>query len=327
MDYNDNVKKLAWAKPRSRTKKQLLPRLQRGVIVLKGHLTSDDFPIFDGEVHFVRDGIRQIRYMIEPNQMRFIDLAGDGGATLLAYLKENTILHTLPPDIEILLFNNDIGENGNDERTEAQCDFYSMLIDALGPPVELEPAEPAEPEPVKVFTDVMLCTLKEAHLKDIKLNAVYEEELNAYNDAWATYDTKEKALKNILKNLFVFDDNKAERSSLWEEIEAFCSKELDGSMPGDRPSSPPPPKPLFKLFLPEGAATWFVCSLEDDGDTLWVIADLGMGCVEYGTASLRDFSTLRGPRFGLPMERDKYWAPPKMSFGELLALESLQQAK
>ena len=86
-------------------------------------------------------------------------------------------------------------------------------------------------------------------------------------------------------------------------------------------------KPLFKLFPPEGSASWLVYSLEEDGDTLKVIADLGIGCVEYGPASLRELEAIRTKTLGLPIERDRYWTPPKMGFGELLGLTSLQDAK
>lgn len=90
-----------------------------------------------------------------------------------------------------------------------------------------------------------------------------------------------------------------------------------------------PPKVLYKLFLPEGASTWFVCSMEEDGDTLWVVADLGLGCVEYGTASLKDLETLRGPAAKLHVERDRYFdaAKLRMSVSELVQLDSLYQAE
>lgn len=245
---------LAWAAPRSPKKKKLMPYLQASTIILKGHQTDEDFPIFEGDVKINKNGYTTTRMILDGRGGRFIDAAGDGGASLMSYLKENVVLHTLKPDTPMTLLNDDIGENGNDERTENPVDFYSMLIDALGSPVELEPAKPKDPEAKTLFTDVMLERLK-------------------------------------------------------------AKRDVD------------PPKPMYKLFMPEGSATWFVCSLEDDGDTLWVIADLGMGFVEYGTASLTEFSTLRGPRFGLPMERDKYWSPPKMNFVEILELQSLQEAR
>lgn len=69
-------------------------------------------------------------------------------------------------------------------------------------------------------------------------------------------------------------------------------------------------KPAMKLFTPWGSATWLVVSMEADGDTLWTIADIGMGEVEYGTVSLRELMGVRGP-FGLKVERDMHWTAEK----------------
>lgn len=82
-------------------------------------------------------------------------------------------------------------------------------------------------------------------------------------------------------------------------------------------------RPLYKIFAPEGAATWLLCSLEADGDTLWAVVDLGEGCVEYGTVSLRDLETSRSPRFKMPMERDTYFDGSKLSLDVLLGKTSL----
>jgi hypothetical protein len=62
---------------------------------------------------------------------------------------------------------------------------------------------------------------------------------------------------------------------------------------------------LAKLFNPAGAATWLLTSLDSDDDTLWCVADLGLGFVEYGTVSLSELESIRGP-FGLGIERDLY---------------------
>lgn len=83
-------------------------------------------------------------------------------------------------------------------------------------------------------------------------------------------------------------------------------------------------KPIFKLFMPEGSATWLVCSMEEDGDTLWVVADLGMGCVEYGTASLTEIESLRGQHFKLPVERDLHFSGCRQTMTEILSRDSLQ---
>jgi hypothetical protein len=65
----------------------------------------------------------------------------------------------------------------------------------------------------------------------------------------------------------------------------------------------PDPVPVVKFFLSVGAATWIATELDEDGDTLFGLADLGFGCPELGSFSLREFAGLRLP-FGLTIERD-----------------------
>lgn len=84
-----------------------------------------------------------------------------------------------------------------------------------------------------------------------------------------------------------------------------------------------PKHPLFKIFSPEGSATWLLCSLDEDGDTLWAVCDLGQGYVEYGTVSLRDLETSRGPRFKMPMERDIHFDGRQWLIADLLGKTSL----
>ena len=43
---------------------------------------------------------------------------------------------------------------------------------------------------------------------------------------------------------------------------------------------------MVKLFNPLGAATWMATELDEDGDTLFGLADLGFGCPELGYFSL-----------------------------------------
>lgn len=64
--------------------------------------------------------------------------------------------------------------------------------------------------------------------------------------------------------------------------------------------------PVLKLFDPTGAATWLVTEMMADGDTLFGLCDLGMGCPELGYASLAELSALR-LRFGLRIERDRHF--------------------
>jgi len=61
--------------------------------------------------------------------------------------------------------------------------------------------------------------------------------------------------------------------------------------------------PLVKLFNPVGAATWLASELDEDGDTLFGLADLGFGCPELGSFSLSEITSVRLP-FGLGIERD-----------------------
>ena len=75
---------------------------------------------------------------------------------------------------------------------------------------------------------------------------------------------------------------------------------------------------LYKLFSPEGAATWLLCSLAPDGDTLWAVCDLGLGYVEYGTVSLAELETLVTPKFKLHVELDRHFDGSKLDVGELL---------
>lgn len=68
------------------------------------------------------------------------------------------------------------------------------------------------------------------------------------------------------------------------------------------------PLPALKLFNPLGAATWIATELHDDGDTLFGLADLGFGCPECGSFSLREIAGVRLP-FGLAIERDIAFIP------------------
>jgi hypothetical protein len=66
--------------------------------------------------------------------------------------------------------------------------------------------------------------------------------------------------------------------------------------------------PVVKLFSPVGAATWLLTEMAADGDTMFGLADLGLGCPELGNVSLAEVEALRLP-FGLRIERDLYFAP------------------
>ena len=61
--------------------------------------------------------------------------------------------------------------------------------------------------------------------------------------------------------------------------------------------------PVLKLFNPVGPGTWLVTELDHDGDTLFGLADLGVGYPEIGSFSLSELESIKLP-FGLLIERD-----------------------
>ncbi|WP_296615639.1 DUF2958 domain-containing protein [Sphingomonas sp.] len=91
------------------------------------------------------------------------------------------------------------------------------------------------------------------------------------------------------------------------------------------------PVPLVKLFNPFGAATWLATELAADGDTLFGLADLGMGSPELGYFSLAELEAVRLP-FELAIERDRHftsdfplsvWAGCARTAGSILWAETL----
>ncbi len=64
--------------------------------------------------------------------------------------------------------------------------------------------------------------------------------------------------------------------------------------------------PIVKFFNPVGAATWLATELDDDGKTLFGLADLGFGSPELGAFNLLEMASVRLP-FGLSIERDLYF--------------------
>lgn len=64
--------------------------------------------------------------------------------------------------------------------------------------------------------------------------------------------------------------------------------------------------PVVKFFNPVGAATWLATELDDDGETLFGLADLGFGSPELGGFNLLEMASVRLP-FGLSIERDLYF--------------------
>ena len=85
--------------------------------------------------------------------------------------------------------------------------------------------------------------------------------------------------------------------------EALREQLLSNGRNRDQDHAPP-----LKLFNPCGAATWLFSELDEDGDTLFGLADLGFGTPELGYSSLREISSIR-LSFGLGIERDLHFRP------------------
>ena len=65
-------------------------------------------------------------------------------------------------------------------------------------------------------------------------------------------------------------------------------------------------KPVVKLFQPDGAGTWLICSLDPrDPDLAFGLCDPGLGFPELGYVRLSELAELRGA-MGLPVGRDRY---------------------
>ena len=61
--------------------------------------------------------------------------------------------------------------------------------------------------------------------------------------------------------------------------------------------------PVVKFFNPVGSGTWLFSELDEDGDILFGLCDLGFGCPEIGSVSLAEIVAVTLP-FGLTIERD-----------------------
>ena len=67
--------------------------------------------------------------------------------------------------------------------------------------------------------------------------------------------------------------------------------------------------PVVKFFG-GGACTWLICEMDEDGDTLFGLCDLGHGCPELGTVSLSELQNTKFA-YGLGVERDRYFKADK----------------
>lgn len=63
---------------------------------------------------------------------------------------------------------------------------------------------------------------------------------------------------------------------------------------------------VLKLFGGSNC-TWLITDIDDNGDTMMGLCDIGHGFCEFGSVSLSELQNLRMLPFGLPVERDRYF--------------------
>lgn len=94
------------------------------------------------------------------------------------------------------------------------------------------------------------------------------------------------------------------------------------------------PIPVLKLFNPTGPGTWLITEIDPDGDTMFGLCDLDMDCVELGSVSLRELTSVTLP-FGLTIERDVHfegrlpisrWADIARRCGSIRGAEAIVRA-
>lgn len=91
--------------------------------------------------------------------------------------------------------------------------------------------------------------------------------------------------------------------------------------------------PVVKFFNPFGQGTWLATELDEDGDILFGLADLGYP--ELGSWSLSEMAAIRLP-FGMGIERDLHfegrfpisvWAEAARAEGSISAAERVLYAR
>jgi len=105
---------------------------------------------------------------------------------------------------------------------------------------------------------------------------------------------------------------------LTKAIEAKLRKNQADFQNGESDHVPP-----LKLFCPWGSATWLITEIDEDGDRMFGLCDLGMDCVELGYVSLSELKALRGP-FGLGIERDMLARLYRVSSGTIYNIIRVQ---
>lgn len=72
------------------------------------------------------------------------------------------------------------------------------------------------------------------------------------------------------------------------------------------------PLVLAKFFSPSGSATWYAISYDEESNTCFGYVT-GLGHDELGYFSIDELESLRVPPFGLPIERDLWFTPCRLS--------------
>ena len=67
----------------------------------------------------------------------------------------------------------------------------------------------------------------------------------------------------------------------------LLTKEIKAKLEKNRNMGWQEAKPIVKFFNPVGSATWLIGEIEEDGDTMFGLCDLGMGEPELGHVSLK----------------------------------------
>ena len=90
----------------------------------------------------------------------------------------------------------------------------------------------------------------------------------------------------------------------------LLTKEIKAKLEKNRNMGWQEAKPIVKFFNPVGSATWLIGEIEEDGDTMFGLCDLGMGEPELGHVSLKELAGV-DLGHGLKIERDLYWTADK----------------
>ncbi len=98
--------------------------------------------------------------------------------------------------------------------------------------------------------------------------------------------------------------NQEIRSKLLHNDRVQRDRQLDGLKNADF-------IPVVKLFTPDAGCLWLLTEIDPEfPDLAYGLCDLGMGFPELGSVAISELQSIRG-RFGLPVERDLYFAPTK----------------